>query len=92
MPRAALREHPPPIRDGAFLLGLAEHGGLRGVEPKPAEALTLMLGGEGPRRFPLAGVLEEDSDWGLVYQTFTVRDDDTAALAVIFEQRTSRLK
>ncbi len=91
MLRAALREHPPPIRDGVFLLDLAEHGGLLGVEPKPAEVLTLMLAGEGPRRLPLAGVLE-DSDWRLLSHTFTVRDDDTAALAIIFEQGASRVK
>jgi hypothetical protein len=51
-----------------------------------------VLAGEGPRRFPLAGGLVEYNDWELVSHTFTVRDDDTAVIAVIFEQRARRVK
>jgi hypothetical protein len=62
------------------------------VELVPAESLAPVLAREGPRRFPLAGSLEEYSDWELVSHTFNVRDDDTAVLAVIFEQRARRVK
>jgi hypothetical protein len=62
------------------------------VELIPAEALAPVLAGEGPRRFPLTGGLEEYGDWELVSHTFNVRDDDTAVLAVIFEQRARRVK
>ena len=62
------------------------------VELIPAEALAPVLTGEGPRRFPLAGGLEEYNDWELVSHTFDLRDDETAVLAVIFEQRARRVK
>jgi hypothetical protein len=51
-----------------------------------------VLAGEGARRLPLAGGLQEYSDWELVSHTFNVRDDETAVLAVIFEQRARRVK
>jgi hypothetical protein len=51
-----------------------------------------VLAGEGARRLPLAGGLQEYSDWELVSHTFNVRDDETAVLAVIFEQRAQRVK
>jgi hypothetical protein len=62
------------------------------VELIPAQALAPVLAGEGPRRFPLVGALEEYSDWELVSHTFDVRDDDTAVLAVIFEQKARRVR
>ena len=62
------------------------------VELIPAEALAPVLAGEGARRFPLAGGLEEYSDWELVSHSFTVQDDGTAVLAVRFQQRTRRVK
>jgi hypothetical protein len=62
------------------------------VELIPAQALAPVLAGEEPRRFPLAGALEEYSNWELVSHTFSVRDDDTAVLAIIFEQRARRVK
>jgi hypothetical protein len=62
------------------------------VELIPAEALAPVLAGEGPRSFPLNDSLEEYSDWELVSHTFNVRDDNTAVLAVIFEQRARRVK
>jgi len=40
------------------------------VELIPAEALAPVLAGEGARRFPLAGGLEEYSDWELVSHSF----------------------
>jgi hypothetical protein len=40
------------------------------VELIPAEALAPVLAGEGPKRFPLAGSLEEEyADWELVSHT-----------------------
>jgi hypothetical protein len=62
------------------------------VELIPADVLAPVLAGEGARRLPLAGGLQEYSDWELVSHTFNVRDDDTAVLAVIFEQRARRVK
>ena len=62
------------------------------VELIPAEAVAPVLAGEGPRRLPLTGGLEEYSEGGLVWHTFDVRDDDAAVLAVIFEQIASRVK
>jgi hypothetical protein len=63
------------------------------VELIPADALAPVLAGEGPRRFPLRGALEEEyANWELVSHSFEVRDDDTAVLAVIFEQRARRVR
>lgn len=62
------------------------------VELIPAEVLAPVLAGEGAKRLPLAGGLEVYSDWELVSHTFNVRDDETAVLAVIFEQRARRVK
>ena len=53
----------------------------------PAEVLAPVLVGEGPCRFPLADVPAEYSDWELVSHSFNVREDHTAALAIIFERR-----
>jgi hypothetical protein len=58
----------------------------------PAEVLASVLAGKGARRLPLTGGLEEYSDWEPVSHTFDVRDDETAVLAVIFEQRARRVR
>lgn len=50
-----------------------------------------MLAGEGPRHFPLEDALEEYGDWELVSHTFNVREDGTAILALIFEQKARRV-
>jgi hypothetical protein len=62
------------------------------VELIPAEVLAPVLAGEGAKRLPLAGGLEEYSDWELVSHTFNVRNDETAVLAIIFEQKARRVK
>lgn len=62
------------------------------VELIPAEVLAPVLAGEGAKRLPLAGGLEEYSDWELVSHTFNVRDNETAVLAIIFEQKARRVK
>jgi hypothetical protein len=50
-----------------------------------------VLAGESPRRFPLA-VWRSTTTESSSRRTFTVRDDETAVLAVIFEQRARRDK
>jgi hypothetical protein len=62
------------------------------VELISAEVLAPVLAGKGARCFPLAGGLEEYSNWELVSHTFTIRGDNTAVLAVIFQQRARRVK
>jgi hypothetical protein len=62
------------------------------LELIPAEDLGPVLTGEGPRSFPLEGAVEEYSDWDLVSHTFNLRDDDTAIVALIFEQKARRAK
>jgi hypothetical protein len=58
----------------------------------PAEELAPVLAGEGSRSFPLEGAVEEYSEWELVSHTFNLREDDTAIVALIFEQKARRAK
>jgi hypothetical protein len=58
----------------------------------PAEDLAPVLAGEGPGSFPLEGTVDEYSDWDLISHTFNLRDDDTAIVALIFEQKARRAK
>ncbi len=63
------------------------------VEVISAEMLAPVLSGEEPGRFPLdQGVIAEYSDWELVSHTFTVLNDGSAVLAVIFEIRARRAR
>jgi hypothetical protein len=60
------------------------------VELIPAEDLAPVLSGEGPRSFPLEGQLEELADWDLVSHTFALRDDGSAVVALVLEQKARR--
>ena len=63
------------------------------VEVIPKEMLASTLTGEEPGRFPLdQGVIAEYSDWDLVSHTFSILNDGTAVLAVIFETRARRAR
>jgi hypothetical protein len=61
------------------------------VEVIPQEMLAPALTGEEPGRFPLdEGVIAEYSEWELVSHTFTVLNNGSAILTVIFETRARR--
>jgi hypothetical protein len=61
------------------------------VELIPAEKLSSVLTGEEPGRFPLdQSIIAEYSEWDLVSHTFDVREDNTAVITVIFEQKARR--
>jgi len=60
------------------------------VELIPAEDLAPVLAGEGSRSFPLEGQLQEYADWDLVSHTFALRDDGSAVVALVLEQKARR--
>ena len=61
------------------------------VELIPAEDLAPVLAGEGSRSFPLEGQLQEEyADWDLVSHTFALRDDGSAVVALVLEQKARR--
>ena len=61
------------------------------VELIPAEELAPVLAGEGSRSFPLEGQLQEEyAEWDLVSHTFALRDDDSAVVALVLEQKARR--
>jgi hypothetical protein len=57
----------------------------------PAEDLAPVLTGEESTSFPLEGSIGEYSEWDLVSHTFNLRNDDTAIVALIFEQKARRV-
>ena len=62
------------------------------VELIPAEELAPVLAGEGSGSFPLEGQPEGYGDWELVSHTFDLREDGSAIVALVFEQKARRAK
>ena len=60
------------------------------VELIPAEELAPVLAGEGSRSLPLEGQLQQYAEWDLVSHTFALRDDDSAVVALVLEQKARR--
>ena len=60
------------------------------VELIPAEDLATVLAGEGPRSLPLEGQLQDYAEWDLVSHTFALRDDGSAVVALVLEQKARR--
>ena len=60
------------------------------VELISAHDLAPVLAGEGSRSFPLEGQLQDYADSDLVSHTFALRDDDSAVVALILEQKVRR--